>query len=122
MVIEDLSWLGLEWSEGPDHDTLQDRGSLGPYRQSHRREIYSQVAQQLLDSGQAYYCFLTEAEIESQREKALKASRPPHVESPYQDWPIAKALEKIQAGDSAVVRFRTRNLRKDYVLKDMVRR
>ena len=34
MVIHDLQWLGLQWDEGPNSETLKDMGPLGPYKQS----------------------------------------------------------------------------------------
>ena len=42
-IYESLRWLGLEWDEGPDIG-----GPHGPYRQSERREIYGQYAEQLM--------------------------------------------------------------------------
>jgi nondiscriminating glutamyl-tRNA synthetase len=121
MVMEDLQWLGLNWDEGPDPKTLKDNGPFGPYRQSLRQDIYKQVADEIISQGRAYYCFLTDVEIEQQRETARAQGKPPHVNSPYQDWPLEKALEKIKGGDKAVVRFKTKGLAKDYHLPDLVR-
>ncbi len=121
MQIEDLLWLHLNWDEGPHPTTLADQGPLGPYRQSQRKTIYKKWADQLLQNGKAYYCFMTDAEIEAQRQALQKRKLPPHVDSPYQDWPLEKSLEKISAGDRAVVRFRTKGLKKDYRLPDLVR-
>ena len=67
-VVDDLVWLGLQWDEGVDPVTLKDVGPYGPYRQSERLDIYKKYAEQLLKDGKAYYCFLTDAEIEKQRE------------------------------------------------------
>lgn len=121
MVIDDLLWLGLDWDEGPDPRALLDIGPHGPYRQSRRQDIYKKWADQLIASGKAYYCFMTDEEIETQREKLLKEGKQPHVESPYADWPLEKSLEEIRKGKTAVVRFKTRNLKKDYVFRDLVR-
>lgn len=121
MMIEDLVWLGLHWDEGPDAVTLKDHGNLGPYKQSARKEIYKKIADQLIQEGRAYYCFLTDEEIEKQREEALKKGEQPQVKSPYRDWPVSQALEKIKEGGKAVVRFNTQGLEKDYVLQDIVR-
>jgi nondiscriminating glutamyl-tRNA synthetase len=121
MVIEDLQWLGLQWDEGPDSQTLDDRGPHGPYRQSRRLDIYKKVADEIIAKGRAYYCFMTDAELEAQRESLKAQGKPPHVQSPYQDWPLEKALEKIKAGEKAVVRFKTKGLAKDYHLPDLVR-
>lgn len=121
MVIEDLTWLGLKWDEGPHPETLKDMGPYGPYKQSERLEIYKKVADELLNSGKAYYCFLTDEEIEQQREMARAQNRSPHVESPYEDWTLAQAQEKIKSGGKAVVRFKTRHLKKDYSFNDLIR-
>lgn len=45
-----LSWLGLDWDEGPDVG-----GPHGPYLQSQRRERHLQIAAQLYEQGAAYY-------------------------------------------------------------------
>lgn len=119
-VVDDLVWLGLNWDEGVDPVTLKDIGPYGPYRQSERLDIYKKYADQLLKDGKAYYCFLTDEEIEKQRE-ANKAAGNFHVNSPYQDWPLQKALDHIKAGNNAVVRFKTQGLQKDYLLQDLVR-
>jgi nondiscriminating glutamyl-tRNA synthetase len=121
MQIEDLQWMGLQWDEGPDPKTLQDVGSKGPYRQSRRKDIYKKLATELIDSGKAYYCFMTDAEIDAQREILQKTGKAPHVESPYADWTLAQAQEHISKGHVPVVRFRTKHLRKDYIFKDLVR-
>ncbi|PWU17301.1 MAG: glutamate--tRNA ligase [Bdellovibrio sp.] len=119
-VMEDLQWLGLEWDEGPHPETLVDQGPLGPYRQSRRLAIYRSVAEELLRAGKAYYCFMTDAEIEAQKQQAQQEGRHQHLNSPYQEWPLERSLERIKAGDSAVVRFRT-SVGKEYVLHDLVR-
>ncbi len=120
-VVDDLIWLGLKWDEGVDPVTLQDMGPCAPYRQSERQKIYKEIAEQLLQNGKAYYCFMTEAEIEAQRDQAKAAGRPPQVNSPYADRPLSEALIKIQAGEKAVVRFKTKHLKKDYLLQDLIR-
>ena len=43
-ILTSLKWLGLNWDEGPEVG-----GEVGPYYQSERREIYSKVAEQLLE-------------------------------------------------------------------------
>ncbi|WII71660.1 glutamate--tRNA ligase [Bdellovibrio sp. 22V] len=120
-VVDDLVWLNLLWDEGVDPKTLKDVGPMGPYRQSERQDIYKKFADQLLNAGKAYYCFLTDEEIEKQREEAKAAGRSPHVNSPYQDWDLQKALAHIEKGNKGVVRFKTKGLAKDYVFTDLVR-
>lgn len=67
-IRKSLAWVGIEIDEG-----VGVGGPFAPYRQSERKEIYKQYAQQLIDSGSAYYAFDTEAELEAMRER-LKAA------------------------------------------------
>lgn len=121
MQISDLKWLGLDWDEGPDAETLADVGEFGPYRQSQRLEIYGKYVDQLLAEGKAFYCFMTEAEIDKQREELKAKGLPLQVKSPYRDLSLADAKAKIEGGESAVVRFRTPDTKTDYVHEDIVR-
>lgn len=121
MMIQDLKWLGLTWDEGPHPETMKDWGDCGPYRQSLRLEIYLKVAQELISKGMAYHCFMTDSEIDEQRQRAVAAQKTFHIDSPYKDWPLEKALAKKQSGEKAVVRFKTEKLKKDYVFSDLVR-
>ncbi len=50
-MIEDLRWLGLSWSEGPDCG-----GPHAPYSQSARRDFYLQAWITLRDQGYIYPC------------------------------------------------------------------
>lgn len=121
MVLQDLVWLGLKWDEGPDANTLVEKGPYGPYKQSQRLSIYKEVADKLLNEGKAYYCFMTDEEIDKQRAALMAAGRPPHVDSPYAEWTLDQAKAKLAGGDKAVVRFKTRLLKKDYLLQDLIR-
>lgn len=121
MMLQDLKWLGLNWDEGPHPETLKDFGPYGPYKQSERLDIYLKVAIELLESGKAYYCFMTDEEVEAQREQLKAKGLHTHVESPYESLPLKAARERLQNGDKAVVRFKTRQLKKDYLLNDLIR-
>lgn len=61
-ILDSLRWMGLDWDEGPDCG-----GDHGPYRQSERGDIYAQYAQQLIDSGKAFYCYRTSEELDQLR-------------------------------------------------------
>ena len=50
-MYEDLAWLGIEWSEGPDRG-----GRFAPYSQSERRSHYLVAWQRLRDAGWIYPC------------------------------------------------------------------
>jgi glutamyl-tRNA synthetase len=62
-VYDTLSWLGLDWDEGPDKG-----GPFGPYRQSERLDTYRPVVEQLLEAGHAYRCWCTPERLQQMRE------------------------------------------------------
>jgi glutamyl/glutaminyl-tRNA synthetase len=57
-MYEDLRWLGIEWSEGPDCG-----GPHGPYAQSERREHYLAAWQSLRDRGMIYPCTCSRKDV-----------------------------------------------------------
>jgi glutamyl-tRNA synthetase len=54
LIYDSLTWLGMDWDEGPNPNGVGERGSFGPYRQSQRGALYQQYKQKLLDGGRAY--------------------------------------------------------------------
>lgn len=68
-IIEALKWVGIPPNEGQGFGD----GAYGPYRQSERKAMYRQYADQLLDSDNAYYAFDTPEELDEMRDK-LKAN------------------------------------------------
>jgi len=67
-LLEDLSWLGLEWDEGPDTG-----GNKGPYCQNERRLFYTEALDSLKRKGRLYPCYCTREEI---REASLAPHEP----------------------------------------------
>jgi glutamyl-tRNA synthetase len=57
-MIEDLRWLGIEWSEGPDCG-----GAYGPYVQSERREHYLAAWKRLRELGMIYPCTCSRKDV-----------------------------------------------------------
>jgi len=78
VVAQALTWLGLDWDEGPGFNGEPDKGDYGPYRQSQRKDLYRQEAQRLLDEGKAYKCFCSKEDLEAERERTLAAGGQPH--------------------------------------------
>ena len=64
IIYNTLKLTGLEHDEGPDKD-----GGFGPYVQSERQAtgIYLEYAKQLVEKGEAYYCFCTKERLDSLR-------------------------------------------------------
>ena len=57
-IIESFRWCGIEFDEG-----VTMGGDFGPYKQSERKEMYLAYAEQLVESGNAYYAFDTGEEL-----------------------------------------------------------
>ena len=73
-IIEALAWCGIVPDEGVQDgkvvETASDRHPHAPYRQSQRRAIYRQYAEQLVAAGWAYYAFDTPEELDACRKSA----------------------------------------------------
>ena len=119
-LINELDWLGLHWDEGIDLTTGLSHGPHGPYQQSQRSDIYQQSLNQLLDSGQAYYCFADTDAIAAHKEKHKNA---PHIhfQSPDRDQPLAQAKHRLDQGESAVIRYRNTHQDETFTFTDLVR-
>jgi glutamyl-tRNA synthetase len=82
-ILEPLSWLGIDWDEGP-------------YFQSERRDLHTEAVETLVAGGAAYYCDLTRDEIE-------KLSADAGLAPGYHGWSRERDVED---GPGVVVRFR----------------
>ncbi|MEM1131770.1 MAG: glutamate--tRNA ligase [Pseudomonadota bacterium] len=89
-ILDGLDWLGLDW----DDETVF---------QSQRAERHAEVAQQLLDSGNAYKCFATPEELEQMREEQRAAKKPMRYDGRWRDRDPSEAPE----GAPYVVRLKT---------------
>ena len=94
-LIEDLRWLGLDWTEGP-----QIGGPYAPYRQSERLDIYQQHTEQLLDEGKAYRCFCTAEELEQERQLALREHRTQVYSGKCRALTPDEAMTRAAAGET----------------------
>jgi glutamyl-tRNA synthetase len=68
-IKESLAWIGIRLDEGPD-----EGGPYGPYRQSERKSIYRQYAEDLVSKGHAYYAFDTPEELQAMRDRLTAAA------------------------------------------------
>lgn len=67
--LENLRWLGMDWDESPE--------THANYRQSERLALYQKYIQQLLDEGKAYKSYVTEEELQQERERQEAAGETP---------------------------------------------
>ena len=100
-LMEDLRWLGLQWSEGP-----QTNGAQGPYEQSQRGEIYRQYFAQFEAQQLAYPCFCSEHELSISRKTALAAGRPPRYSGKCRVLSADDVRARFAQAVPATLRFR----------------
>ncbi len=82
-ILDGLRWLGLDW----DGEVVY---------QAQRAERHKQVAQQMLDTGKAYHCYATPAELEEMREAARRDKRPPRYDGRWRDRDPSEAPPGIK--------------------------
>ncbi len=114
-VINDLKWMGITWDEGPEVG-----GPNGPYLQSERLDIYQKYIQQLLDAGQAYYCFETPEELDTRRKEAEAKKEGFIYRRPEQLPTVADNDQAVAEGRPVTVRFAIPQ-DKPIVVRDIVR-
>jgi glutamyl-tRNA synthetase len=61
LIVDALTWLGLDWDEGPP---------APGYRQTERLDLYREHAVRLVGAGRAYYCDCPPAQLEAERKAA----------------------------------------------------
>lgn len=122
-ITDSLAWCGLDFDESPEKG-----GDFGPYRQSERKNIYSEYAQKLIEEGNAYYAFDTPEELAAMRER-LKENR---VLNPQYDTLTRTSMknsltlskeevaQKLEDGEPYVIRVKVPE-KEEVRLNDIVR-
>ncbi|KAG8383320.1 hypothetical protein BUALT_Bualt04G0000200 [Buddleja alternifolia] len=100
-LLRDLSWLGLDWDEGPGVG-----GNYGPYRQSERNALYKQYADKLLQTGHVYRCFCSNLELEKMKEIAKLKQLPPVYTGKWASATDAQVQEELAKRTPYTYRFR----------------
>jgi len=108
-IMEALEWLGI----APD-ETIGKNEKFGPYRQSERKALYKQYADQLINSGWAYYAFDTAGSLDNLRKTAEQEGKTfiyNHTVREQLDNSLTnsaeKVAERISNGEEYVIRFKT---------------
>ena len=86
-ILEGMTWLGLEYDEGP-------------FFQTHRFSRYKEVIQQLLDEGKAYQCFCTRERLNGLRTEQMTNKIKPRYDRRCLD------IEDAPNGQPYVIRFK----------------
>ena len=123
-IVEALEWCGITIDEGPN-----TTGHFGPYKQSERKHIYRQYAEQLVKEGKAYYAFDTAEALDEHRKNHEAQGKTfiynwhnrekgKLVNSLVLDKEVVEA--KINSGEDYVIRFKSPENQKLH-LKDIIR-
>lgn len=112
-LLEALRWLGLDWDEG-----VEVGGPHGPYRQSQRTDIYSDVIDKLVEAGYAYESFSTAEEIE---ERHRAAGRDPKLGYDGYDRDLTDAQKQAYRDEGRSPVLRLRMPAEDIVVNDLIR-
>jgi len=91
-ILDGMSWLKLDYDEGP-------------FYQTQRMERYKEVIRQMLDEGTAYYCYTSPEELDAIREAQRARGEKPRYDGLWRPDP-GKVLPEPPAGVAPVVRFK----------------
>ncbi|WP_299714309.1 glutamate--tRNA ligase [uncultured Tenacibaculum sp.] len=110
-IVDALEWCNIPFDEGPGKNE-----KFGPYRQSERKDLYKQYAEELLANGWAYYAFDTAEQLDAHR-KDHEANGKTFIYNWHnrEKGRLVNSLvlseeevqQKIAAGEKYVVRFKT---------------
>jgi len=106
-IIESLNWCGIPFDEGPGKNE-----KFGPYRQSERKHLYKQYAEELINKGKAYYAFDTSEELDELR-KDHEANGKTFIYNWHNREKLTNSISlskeevetRIANGDDYVIRF-----------------
>lgn len=101
IIFEAMKWLGLPYDESPDIG-----GPYAPYTQSERLPIYQKHAADLIENGQAYYCFCTKERLDQVRSDQQAQKQLPHYDKFCRHIPLADAKKRVAAGEKYVIRLK----------------
>jgi len=121
-IVEALNWLNIPFDEG-----VEKEGKFGPYRQSERKHLYKDYADQLIASGHAYYAFDTSEELNVMR-KEYEAEKKTFIYNWHNRNSLNNSLAlssegvntKLESGENYVIRFKTPT-NETLHLKDIIR-
>ncbi|MDP2144376.1 MAG: glutamate--tRNA ligase [Gallionella sp.] len=91
-ILDGMDWLKLNYDEGP-------------FYQMQRMPRYKEVIQQMLEAGQAYYCYTAPEELDAMREAQRARGEKPRYDGRWRPEP-GKVLPDVPADVKPVVRFK----------------
>ena len=107
-LLDALMVTGVVPDEGlfEEDGKIIQKGDYGPYIQSERLDIYKKYIDQLLENGQAYYCFCTKERLDEVREKQKAAGETPRYDGHCRNLPREEVEARVAAGEPYVIRLK----------------
>ncbi|MDO4289114.1 MAG: glutamate--tRNA ligase [Eubacterium sp.] len=107
-LLNALMVTGVVPDEGlfEEEGSIVQKGDFGPYIQSERLDIYQKYIKQLLDNGQAYYCFCSKERLDEVRDKQKAAGETPRYDGHCRHLTQEEIQAKIDAGEPYVIRLK----------------
>lgn len=107
-LLDALMVTGVVPDEGlfEEDGKIIQKGDCGPYIQSERLDIYKKYIDQLLENGQAYYCFCTKERLDEVREKQKAAGETPRYDGHCRNLPREEVEARVAAGEPCVIRLK----------------
>lgn len=99
VIYNTLRMTGLKHDEGPDIG-----GDYGPYVQSERMGMYMDYAKELVEKGEAYYCFCTKERLESLKESNAEGAAFAKYDRHCLGLSKEEVQAKLDAGEPFVIR------------------
>ena len=100
-LYDTMAWLGIDWDEGGSKD-----GGYGPYVQSERFELYRKYALELVEKGEAYYCFCDSERLERIRKIQTENKLPPGYDRNCRHLTADEVRANLEAGKPYVIRLK----------------
>jgi len=107
-IIASLNWGGIKIDEGVyiENGQVIQKGENGPYIQSERKQIYHKYVNQLIESGNAYYCFCSKDRLTELREYQEKNKLPTGYDGHCRELHFPESKAKTDGGEEYVVRMK----------------
>ncbi len=106
-LLNDLTWLGIQWQEGP-------------FFQSRRTEIYAGYFKKLTERNCCYQCFCSEEQLAITRKAQLANGQPPRYPGTCRNLNHTDIQKKLYLGSKPVLRFKV-SKNKNIVFDDLIK-
>lgn len=100
-LYQSLKWLGIDFDEGPTCG-----GPYEPYVQSKRTAIYQKYAKQLIELGNAYYCYCKPERLERIRKIQTVNKMAPGYDRHCRNLSESEIKDVLSLGITPVIRFK----------------